>query len=225
MLSNIKISARERFIQTPEIEAEVISAGLNVRTGPGVNFSVIKEISRGERVDILGRLNNWYLIQTSSGKVGVVYGDFLRITRFEEITTHEGYTNDSTCPSNTDEEVLFSITNKTRLEKGLTPFAWCENLNNIARLKAEDMVKHNYFGHYSPIFGTPFRMLRDMGIVHRGASENILSNKDMHAAHEMVLGSPPHKGNILSPRFNKMGVGIAESETYGKIIVQIFIQE
>lgn len=223
-LININITAREKFTKTQELKAEVVSSGLNVRTGAGVQFSVIKEINRGEIVDILGRLGDWYVIQTQSGKVGVVYGEFLKVTEFEEITTPEG-SNDHTFFSEEDEDIIFSLTNRARLENELTPFIWDENLNNIARLKAEDMEKHNYFGHHSITYGTPFKMLRDMGVVYRGASENIIGNSDLESAHEMVMASPAHRGNILSPRFNKMGIGIVESERYGKIIVQLFIQE
>ena len=40
-------------------------------------------------------------------------------------------------------------------------------------IKWQDMKDNNYFSHTSPIYGSPFDMIKNFGISYRTAGENI----------------------------------------------------
>ncbi|MCB1349418.1 MAG: SH3 domain-containing protein [Paracoccaceae bacterium] len=51
---------------------------LNLRTGPGNNYHIIKEMYNGEKVEILGSSGQWRKVRhVHSGKVGWAHGAYL----------------------------------------------------------------------------------------------------------------------------------------------------
>ena len=99
-----------------------------------------------------------------------------------------------------------------------------ERLQNIARLKAEDMKKNNYFAHKSETYGNIDDMLKSFEVPYTASAENIAGNKNLAGAVEAWMNSESHKVNILNEKFEFTGVAIVDSSTYGKIFVQVFIQ-
>jgi lipoprotein-anchoring transpeptidase ErfK/SrfK len=57
---------------TPPTTIRVSGYLVNLRTGPGTNFSAIQKLSYGEQLILLGRLsdNTWLYVQTSNGQEG-----------------------------------------------------------------------------------------------------------------------------------------------------------
>jgi len=95
----------------------------------------------------------------------------------------------------------------------------------VARTKANDMVQNNYFSHYSPTYGSPFDMMRQFGIAFRAAAENIAGNSTIQGAVSAWMKSSGHKANIMNASYNYTGIGIARSNKYGYIFVQMFIKK
>ena len=98
-----------------------------------------------------------------------------------------------------------------------------EEVQRVARIKAEDMVKNNYFSHTSPTYGSPFNMLQSFKISYRTAGENIAGNSSNSGAVNAWMNSSGHRANILNSSFNYTGIGVVNSSKYGKIYVQMFI--
>ena len=98
-------------------------------------------------------------------------------------------------------------------------------LTNVAQIKADDMVKNNYFSHTSSSYGSPFEMMQGFGISYKSAGENIAGNPSITDAVNSWLASSTHKTNLLSKNFNYIGIGLTKSNTYGYIIVAMFIQK
>lgn len=96
-------------------------------------------------------------------------------------------------------------------------------VQRVARIKAQDMVDNNYFSHNSPIYGSPFDMLKSFGISYKTAGENIAGNSSNSGAVNSWMNSSGHKANILNKNFNYTGIGVVSSKKYGKMYVQIFI--
>lgn len=94
---------------------------------------------------------------------------------------------------------------------------------NVARIKAQDMVDNNYFSHDSPIYGSPFDMLKSFKVTYKTAGENIAGNSSNSGAVNAWMNSSGHKANILNSSFNYTGIGVVKSSKYGKIYVQIFL--
>ena len=84
------------------------------------------------------------------------------------------------------------------------------------------MVKNKYFSHTSPTYGTPFKLMQDLGISYNTAGENIAGNSDITKAFESWMNSDTHKKNILSTTYDYIGIGITKSKTYGYIISTLF---
>lgn len=85
------------------------------------------------------------------------------------------------------------------------------------------MVDNNYFSHTSPIYGSPFDMLKSYGISYKTAGENIAGNSSNSGAVNAWMNSEGHRANILNSSFNYTGIGVVKSPEYGKIYVQMFI--
>lgn len=95
-----------------------------------------------------------------------------------------------------------------RQKAGLKPLAVDLTLSNMAREKARDMAVNKYFSHTSPVYGSPFNMMKKWGITYKAAGENIASG---YTTPEAVVNgwmkSPGHKANILSEKYTHIGVG------------------
>ena len=73
------------------------------------------------------------------------------------------------------------------------------------------MKVNNSFSHNSPTYGTPFQMMKQLGIAYRSAGENIA--KGYTSAEAVVnawMASPSHKANILSSNYTSMGIGYVD---------------
>ena len=106
---------------------------------------------------------------------------------------------------------------------GLSSLKIDSELQRVAKIKAQDMVDNNYFSHNSPIYGSPFDMLKSFKVSYKTAGENIAGNSSNTAAVNAWMNSEGHKANILNSSYNYTGIGIVKSPKYGKIYVQMFI--
>lgn len=119
------------------------------------------------------------------------------------------------------EEYLVERLNHERLERGRAPLAQQPELRVLARQKAEDMARNNYFDHISPTLGSVYEMLQNAGIPYKWAGENIARVDAVDVAHAAFMESADHRANILSAGYTQVGVGVVEYR--GKIYVcQIF---
>ena len=211
------IDTFEAYKKLDKFMAEVINNGTNLRGGPGTNYSIYSTLPLGVKVQVIGSINDWYLVITSNNTVGMIRQDLLKKSENEENNNNTS----STLP-NTAETVL-NLINEERKAQGITPLQIDDLLNSTAQAKATDMVKNNYFSHESPTYGSPFEMMQNAGITYRTAGENIAGNPSVENAVKSWLASESHKQNLLSNAYNYIGIGIEESPAYGYVIVAMFI--
>lgn len=198
---------------------------LNMRSGAGINFKAIDVLNRNEYVRIFGKIGEWYIIQNDENKIGAAHERYITPTsEHKAATTNTEAVEEVKNPNLTDDESkLLSLINAERNKNNLSNLEIDENLQNVARLKAQDLVQNNYFSHNSPTLGTPFDMLKSNNIPYKTASENIAGNSSIESAVESWLNSDSHKENILSNDYNYTGIAVVDSIAYGKIIVQLFV--
>ena len=85
----------------------------------------------------------------------------------------------------------------------------------MARIKSQDMKDNKYFAHNSPVYGTPFQMIRNFGISFRGAGENIaMGYPTPQAVVNAWMNSSGHRANILNAAYTKIGVGYVAGGNY-----------
>ena len=142
-------------------------------------------------------------------------------TTTEEIISEE-YADTSTLSE--EEQEFLDLINANRQANGLSDLEINSDIQNLARLKAQDLVENNYFSHDSEIYGNIEEMANSFFISYTSIGENIAGNSSLSKAVESFMNSENHKSNILSEEYNYTGVAIEESDTYGKIFVEIFAQ-
>lgn len=198
---------------------------LNMRTGSGINFDSITILKKNEYVRIFAKIGQWYIIQNQENQIGTVHSDYIIPTNEQKAasTNTEIIKDENDIDLTQDENELLSLINSEREKNNLSALKIDKDLQNVARLKANDLVDNNYFSHISPVYGTPFEMLKSNKISYKTASENIAGNPSISGAFESWMNSDSHKNNILSNNYNYTGLAVVDSIAYGKIIVELFI--
>lgn len=208
----------------------VTASALNVRQGPGTNYKAVTMIYKNEYIRVFAKIGDWYVIQTNGDYIGMVSSKYVKLIYPKSNNSNNQNTNNTT--NNTtnngnsltaDEKEVFDLINAKRTAAGLSALKVDAELQNVARAKAEDMVKNNYFSHTSPTYGSPFDMMKSFGVSYKTAGENIAGNSSNTGAVNAWMNSEGHKANILNSSFNYTGVAVVKSSKYGKIFVQMFI--
>ncbi|MCL5439183.1 MAG: CvpA family protein [Patescibacteria group bacterium] len=122
----------------------------------------------------------------------------------------------------TSEKQMLALINKERTNRGLNQLIFDDNIAEVARAHAEDMFKKGYFSHYSQNGASPFDRLSNANIDFTYAGENLALAPSTEFAMQGLMNSKSHKDNILSPNFNKIGIGTIDGGIYGKMFVQEF---
>lgn len=123
-----------------------------------------------------------------------------------------------------EEQETLDFINAYRKENGLKELKPFSKLQTIAEKKGKDIVQNGYFSHISPTLGTPFEMLAQNEVDYGIAGENLAGNTTPKKAVEAWIHSKSHRENILEEKFEYTGICVVESEVYGKVFVQLFIQ-
>lgn len=204
----------------------VTATALNVRQGPGTGFNIVTQVYKNEYIRIFAKIGDWYVIQTESDYLGAVSSKYIKLI-YPNTSNNQnpstGENNNITSGLTTDEQEVFDLINAKRVANGLSALKIDDELQNVARIKAQDMVDNNYFSHTSPVYGSPFDMIKNFGIKYKTAGENIAGNSSNSGAVEAWMNSSGHKANILNSNFGFTGIGVVKSPKYGKIYVQMFM--
>lgn len=124
------------------------------------------------------------------------------------------------------ENEVIRLVNIERSKNGLGQLTGDWQLSRVARYKSTDMRDKNYFSHYSPTYGDPFKMMHDFGISFYAAGENIAMGQQTPAAvMNAWMNSPGHRANILNPQYNEIGVGVAKTSSGVIYWTQEFIRK
>ncbi|NMA67154.1 MAG: SH3 domain-containing protein [Clostridiaceae bacterium] len=233
------------FERVDFISGVVIANELNLRNGPSMQNDIIGTFKKHKWVNVLAEIGDWYAVfDPDTGMVGCVAKRYL--TNAENIakapqtpvaTPTPGITTPApgkdTMPTpeqpttdlSENEKLLLELINQERAKSNLPPLQADPELMKVARIKAKDMSDNNYFSHYSPTYGSPFDMMRQFGINFKAAAENIAGNSTVQGAVNSWMKSQGHRANIMNSSYNYTGIGIAESNKYGYVFVQMFIRK
>lgn len=113
------------------------------------------------------------------------------------------------------EQEVIRLVNEIRTQNGLNTLAYDWQLGRVARIKSQDMKDNRYFAHNSPVYGTPFQMIRNFGISFRSAGENIAKGYvTPQAVVNGWMNSSGHRANILNAKYTHIGVGFVSGGNY-----------
>ena len=116
---------------------------------------------------------------------------------------------------------VYDLLNRSRVDAGLDPLAWSPALAAVGVEHAMEMYLEGYFSHLSPFTGTVGDRLSEAGIAFRFAGENLALAATAGEVHRGLMDSPGHRANILSPDYNRVGIGVVRGPL-GLMTVQSF---
>lgn len=113
------------------------------------------------------------------------------------------------------EQEVIRLVNEIRAENGLKSLNYNWELARVARYKSQDMKDNGYFARNSPVYGTPFQMIKNFGISFRSAGENIARGyASPQAVVNAWMNSSGHRANILNANYTHIGVGYVSGGNY-----------
>jgi len=217
------------FQAIDSLDGTVTATFLNVRQGPSTKYNIISVLKKGDMLKIFGKIGEWYAVyEPKKGCVGAVHSNYVKVegdmskpasNQLDSENEEDALVSVPPTDISEDEQTLINLINKARADAGVAPLELDSKLMEAARLKANEMVEKNYFSHQSPTYGSPFDMMKQIGISFKTAGENIAGNKTIEGAFKAWMNSEDHKANIINDKFNYSGIGIVDSKTYGKVLV------
>jgi uncharacterized protein YkwD len=117
---------------------------------------------------------------------------------------------DRRSPAGVEEALLLSL-NAERTSRGLPALRLSADLARLAREHSAEMAASGNLIHDSA-GGKPLHdRLTGASLSFTADAENIarIDHCDPARLHRSFMGSPSHRGNILDPRFDEVGIGVA----------------
>lgn len=106
------------------------------------------------------------------------------------------------------EQQILHLVNQARTQQGLQPLQMEPGLVTAARLHSRRMAQANALSHRFSREPDLMARLAPGGLHFDLTGENVAVNNSALGAHEGLMRSPPHRENILNPRFNAIGIGV-----------------
>lgn len=123
-------------------------------------------------------------------------------------------------------EEVIDLTNKEREAGGVPKLETDPALTQAALAKASYMFVKNFWAHTAPDGTEPWKFITDSSYQYRYAGENLA--RDFTNSEGVVkawINSPSHKENLLSSRYQDIGVAVVKGELDGvqtTLVVQFF---
>lgn len=121
---------------------------------------------------------------------------------------------------------ILKLANQAREESGAEPLIYNEKLALSALDKARHMKENEYFDHVSPQGLQPWYFAQKRGYEYKNFGENLAEGFfSADSVHEGWMNSEGHRENILSRKFQEIGIGILDFTENGQksyLIVQHF---
>ena len=138
--------------------------------------------------------------------------------RHPELFAYDDGTN--TTARNT---VMLRLINTERTRLGTGRVSLDQKLNDLAQYKADDMCRRNYVGHVDPD-GKAVGDYRVIFDVQSGVGENIVTHRNLEAAHAALFRSPVHRANMVASHYELVGFGYCFPDSDPKVmhVVQVF---
>lgn len=123
----------------------------------------------------------------------------------------------------TDEpaQALLSMLNTARNTEGLAPLAADARLTAVAQAHAEAMRRTKRVAHDAGD-GSPLDRASALELALGAIAENVAHAGDAAHAHRALWASPSHRSNLLDPRFEAIGIGVASDDDGSIWVCELF---
>ncbi len=125
------------------------------------------------------------------------------------------------------EQTAFQLLNEKRVNIGLSPLAWSENMAKVARLHSNNMATFKFFSHQGLDGLQVDGRAESLGFKRwQGIGENIAYNRGfanpVEFAVERWMLSDSHRENLLDKRWKESAVGIAIAKDGTYYFTEVF---
>ena len=195
-----------------EVEQEAVAIGRDR------SFEAFVTFDRGRGEYVVGL--------TASGALGPMVLDLMKCYAGVPYPAPEARAAEET-PSDLRraERDMLRLVNRSRREAGAKPLVFDDLLAKVARDHSHDMVRNGFFAHTSPTRGDLGARMGRAGVAAKSFGECIANTKTLEAAHRGLMGSPAHRRSILSPEFDRVGIGIVADGSGGIMVTEVFAQD
>lgn len=174
----------------------------------GLKFDPNGKVTRAELASVLSRALSF---KEQIANYQIAY-DYLAKAYIETPSEHEKWVKD-----------VIILVNEERKKQGLQPLTEDKSLNQLARIKVQDMLERNYFEHKSPYYGNPWDMASLFDYEFASFGENIAR---YHSSPKEVckawIASQKHHENILNKSYTNIGIAIKRDKNGKYYWVQLF---
>jgi uncharacterized protein YkwD len=120
-----------------------------------------------------------------------------------------------------DPVALFAMVNAARASESVPPLVRSDALDRVAASEAAALRRLGRLAHDAGD-GDPVERVRRAGLEPKLIGENVAHAATLRLAHRLLWESPSHRGNLLDPRFDTLGVGLAPGTDSRVWVCEIF---
>lgn len=120
------------------------------------------------------------------------------------------------------ERALARMVDAARTGEGLGPLVRDPILDELARAHALRMRAARRTAH-DVGNGPPHERLERAGLRAKAIGENVAHAGTVALAHRGLFASPSHRGNLLDPRFHRIGIAVVPDQDGSLWIAQLFV--
>jgi hypothetical protein len=110
------------------------------------------------------------------------------------------------------EKQVFEQLNQERAKSGVAALEWNEHAAEAARAHSRLLVEKGKLAHQFPGEPTLPDRLGATGARFTVSAENLARTGYIEDVHLALMNSPGHRANMLNPRYNAVGIGVAEDK-------------
>jgi cysteine-rich secretory family protein len=107
------------------------------------------------------------------------------------------------------EQILFQSANRERAARALPPLQWNPALADAARSHAVLLARKDTLSHQLPGEAGLAERTAHAGARFSTIAENVAEGQSAEKIHEQWMKSPPHRGNLLDPQLDSIGIAVA----------------
>ncbi len=115
------------------------------------------------------------------------------------------------------ESEMFSLTNEYRISLGEQPLVRNAYLDQVAKVRAQDMIDRNYFSHYTPDGKKPWQWVDTSQYNYDRFGENLAADFiTAKAVMDAFKLSPTHDKNVRNVNYHDIGIATVSGQLDGR---------
>jgi uncharacterized protein YkwD len=189
--------------------------GVNVRSGPGTNYTRLAYLDPGTQAEVTGHDGDWWQIEYNDAP-GWVFGELVTAFNAGQLETPPATPTTQVEPPPAGIETwpaeVFQLINSVRAEHGLPPYTYNEILERAAQLHGQDCQQRGECSHTGSDGSNVQARVTRAGYDAAGATEVIVYGSSPRAAVDWWMGetppNDPHRSTLLSTWVTEIGVAV-----------------